>query len=219
MERTISDHYLEMSSTNPEFMLIKDPDILKGILLHRVAAQDSLGLVTRAIETAESAHTGQKRKEGTPYILHPLRVSLRLLEEGSQPLEAVAVAVMHDTLEDCPTLTTDDLNTNFGNEISQGVAALSKTIASTGNKKDTDEYFNVLKSPSSPNYIRRIKVYDRIDNLYSILLLTTSPNNVGTKEFSDRYLVETEKYFIELASIDSSLQDKLDAALESVRAA
>lgn len=204
---------------DPEFMQVRDPNILKNVLLQRLAQKDPAGLVGRAIETAENAHAGQTRKEGTPYILHPFRVSLRLMEEGEQPLAAIAVGVMHDALEDCPTLTRGDLESSFGVEISQGVEALSKTHASTGIKKDTDEYFRNLASPNTPDYVRRIKVYDRIDNLYSILLLVETANDSKTRAFVEKYLAETDRYFIDLASFDPSLSGKLNEAVMGVKSA
>ncbi len=51
----------------------------------------------RAIALAAQAHAGQVDKGGAPYILHPLRVMLRLTHP-----EARIVAVLHDVLEDCP---------------------------------------------------------------------------------------------------------------------
>lgn len=52
---------------------------------------------------AAKAHEGQRDKEGLPYILHPLRVMLRV--EGA---EAQIVAILHDVVEDTP-VTPDDL--------------------------------------------------------------------------------------------------------------
>ena len=51
----------------------------------------------RAIAIAAEAHAGQTDKAGAPYILHPLRVMLRLATE-----EERITAVLHDLCEDCP---------------------------------------------------------------------------------------------------------------------
>ena len=54
----------------------------------------------KAIEIALRAHAGQKDKAGAPYILHPLRMMLRM----SSPTEMMA-AVLHDVVEDGPGWT------------------------------------------------------------------------------------------------------------------
>ena len=57
----------------------------------------------RAIAIAATAHAGQVDKGGAPYILHPLKVMLRM-----SSLEERIVAVLHDVVEDCG-ISLDDL--------------------------------------------------------------------------------------------------------------
>ena len=57
----------------------------------------------RAIAIAATAHAGQVDKGGAPYILHPLKVMLRM-----NSLEERIVAVLHDVVEDCG-ISLDDL--------------------------------------------------------------------------------------------------------------
>ena len=56
-----------------------------------------MSTLERAIEIAAAAHAGQIDKAGQPYILHPLRVMMKV-----DPIEAKIVAVLHDTVEDTP---------------------------------------------------------------------------------------------------------------------
>ena len=63
------------------------------------------GTLERAIEIAAATHAGQTDKGGAPYILHPLRVMLRVAR-GAQQI----VAVLHDVVEDSDgKITFDDL--------------------------------------------------------------------------------------------------------------
>ena len=63
------------------------------------------GTLERAIEIAAATHAGQTDKGGAPYILHPLRVMLRVAL-GAQQI----VAVLHDVVEDSDgKITFDDL--------------------------------------------------------------------------------------------------------------
>src|SRR5262245_51576727 len=62
-----------------------------------------MATLEKAVEIAARVHTGQRDKEGLPYILHPLRVMMRVEDD-----DARIVAVLHDTIEDTP-LTEEEL--------------------------------------------------------------------------------------------------------------
>ena len=78
-------------------------------------------LLAAAIELAAIAHKGQVDKLGEMYLAHPLRVMLRLREQGHR-VEVQAAGALHDTLEDTPT-TLEDLTT-----LSPDVAALVNAV-------------------------------------------------------------------------------------------
>lgn len=80
-----------------------------------------MSTLERAIEIAAAAHAGQIDQAGQPYILHPLRVMLRV--EGAT--EKI-VAALHDVIEDTE-LTIENLATEgFAPEVIQAVEALTK---------------------------------------------------------------------------------------------
>ena len=81
------------------------------------------GTLERAIEIAAATHAGQTDKGGAPYILHPLRVMLRVAP-GTQQI----VAVLHDVVEDSDgNVTFDDLvREGFSQEVIDGVRAVTK---------------------------------------------------------------------------------------------
>ncbi|MCC7701461.1 HD domain-containing protein [Janthinobacterium sp. GW460P] len=83
----------------------------------------SWGTLERAIEIAAATHAGQTDKGGAPYILHPLRVMLRVAA-GVQQI----VAVLHDVVEDSDgKVTFDDLaREGFSREVIDGVRAVTK---------------------------------------------------------------------------------------------
>ena len=56
-----------------------------------------MATLERALLLATTAHMGQVDKAGQPYILHPLRLMMRLETE-----EERTVAILHDTVEDTP---------------------------------------------------------------------------------------------------------------------
>src|SRR5260370_41881264 len=61
--------------------------------------QPDVALVERAFEFSETAHRGQFRKSGEPYITHPLAVA-SILSQWRIDAPGLAAARMHDVLED-----------------------------------------------------------------------------------------------------------------------
>ena len=75
----------------------------------------------RAIAIAATAHAGQVDKGGAPYILHPLKVMLRM-----NSLEERIVAVLHDVVEDC-AISLDDLRKEgFSEEVLSAIESVTK---------------------------------------------------------------------------------------------
>jgi GTP diphosphokinase / guanosine-3',5'-bis(diphosphate) 3'-diphosphatase len=83
--------------------------------------------VRRAYEFAESAHSGQTRDSGDPYITHPLAVA-ETLAELHLDLNTIVAALLHDVAEDCG-VPLSDIESRFGREacrLVDGVTKLSK---------------------------------------------------------------------------------------------
>jgi (p)ppGpp synthase/HD superfamily hydrolase len=75
----------------------------------------------RAIAIAAAAHEGQVDKGGAPYILHPLKVMLRV-----STLEERIVAVLHDAVEDCDISFDDLRREGFSETVLTAIASVTK---------------------------------------------------------------------------------------------
>ena len=76
-------------------------------------------LLVRAIEFAARKHRMQRRKDvdASPYINHPIALmSVLCVEAGVDDATVLAVAALHDTVEDTET-TLEELGREFGREI------------------------------------------------------------------------------------------------------
>ena len=105
-----------------------------------------------AILLAAQAHRGQKDKVGAPYILHPLRVMLRLKTE-----EEMMVAVLHDVVEDSAYTLADLERAGFPPHVMEAVDCLTRREGET-----YEAFIERLK----PNPLaRRVKLADLEDNL------------------------------------------------------
>ena len=106
----------------------------------------------KAIQIAVNAHTGQTRKNGTPYVLHPFRVMFRQTSEA-----AMIVGVLHDVVEDTD-VTLDDLReAGFEAPIIQALALLSHAEATP--------YEEYIKRIACNPLARSVKLADLEDNM------------------------------------------------------
>ena len=117
----------------------------------------------KAVSFAARKHHGQFRKDGaTPYAAHPMRVLLVVLRElGGAPPEALAAAVLHDTVED--TLCDfDEIAADFGETVARYVALLTKDKR-LPEKEREEAYFAGLAGAPVP--VKLVKIADTLDNL------------------------------------------------------
>lgn len=110
----------------------------------------------RAIELAIAAHRGDVDKGGQPYILHPLSLMLQLHERDSD-LDAMIVAVLHDTVEDSD-LTLGDLKAEgFSDAVVTAVDALTK--------REGESYQDFISRLGPNPLARRVKIADLEHNM------------------------------------------------------
>ena len=86
---------------------------------------NSLRLIEDAYAYASEKHKTQKRKSGQPYITHCIQVAnaLSLIHCGPK---TIAAGLLHDTIEDCPDVTFDEIKNCFSEEVAEMVDAVTK---------------------------------------------------------------------------------------------
>ena len=105
-----------------------------------------------AIRIAVEAHRGQKDRAGAPYILHPLRVMLRVRTDAER-----MAAVLHDVVEDTPW-TLDDLRAHgFPAQVLEAVDRLTR--------RPGEAYDAFVERAAAHPVARRVKLADIEDNL------------------------------------------------------
>ncbi|QYF74981.1 bifunctional (p)ppGpp synthetase/guanosine-3',5'-bis(diphosphate) 3'-pyrophosphohydrolase [Cryobacterium sp. PAMC25264] len=122
-----------------------------------------LSIIERAYTAAESAHEGQKRRSGEPYITHPVAVAQILADLGIGP-KTVAAALLHDTVEDTD-YTLDQLRADFGDEITMlvdGVTKLDKV--KYGDSTQAETVRKMIVAMSKDIRVLIIKLADRLHN-------------------------------------------------------
>ncbi|TDC73142.1 RelA/SpoT family protein [Streptomyces hainanensis] len=126
-----------------------------------------LDILRRAYLLAESAHRGQTRKSGEPYITHPLAVTLILAELGAETTTLTA-SLLHDTVEDTE-VTLDQVGTAFGDEVRHlvdGVTKLEKV--DYGAAAEPETFRKMLVATGSDVRVMSIKLADRLHNMRTL---------------------------------------------------
>lgn len=121
--------------------------------------------LTTAIGLALAAHRQQVDKAGAPYILHPLRLMLRM-----QTLEEMVVAVLHDVLEDSDTTRADLEQLGFAPPILEALEALTHRA-----EQSYEEYITAIKQVP---LARRVKLADLEDNANILRLKEITPGSL-----------------------------------------
>lgn len=150
------------------------------------------------IEYIKEKHGNQKRKQGTPYYLHPVEVSNMLKEKGFSEKYQI-VGLLHDILEDTET-TYEEIEKITNHEIAEAVRLVTKEKGYV-----MSEYMERIKQN---DLARMVKIADRIHNL--------SEAHLASKLFQIKYVKETEKWFIDLAK-GTVFEEDLNIVLEKVR--
>ncbi|NRR01548.1 HD domain-containing protein [Brevibacillus sp. RS1.1] len=110
-----------------------------------------MSTLEKAIVIATQAHAGQVDKGGNPYILHPLRIMLKM-----STVETMISAVLHDVLEDTDVTVGELRNEGFSEEIIAAVIALTR---------NEDETYMEFVGRTKQNPIARlVKLGDLEDN-------------------------------------------------------
>jgi guanosine-3',5'-bis(diphosphate) 3'-pyrophosphohydrolase len=122
-----------------------------------------------AVAFAARSHRSQQRKDGqTPYASHPFRVCLVVRHVfGFDDPRMLIAALLHDTIEDTTT-DFDDVAREFGPEIAQWVALLTKDKRLLDERRE-HAYVEGLRS--APWQVQVCKLADVYDNLMDIAML------------------------------------------------
>ena len=139
----------------------------------------------RAICFAVDAHAGQKRKDGSPFILHPLEDAV-IVGKLTDDLEIIAAAVLHDTVEDTDT-TEEDILREFGPRVCRLVMGETENKRPAVPPEETwhvrkEESLQLLAKTEDPA-VRMLWLGDKLSNLRA---LRREHDKLGIKVF-DRF--------------------------------
>ena len=123
-------------------------------------------LVRKAYRFADEAHLGQLRKNGEPYITHPISVASQCTE-WKLDAPALMAALMHDVIEDCG-VTKADLIQKFGSSVADlvdGLTKLDKLEFNTREENQAESFRKMLLAMARDVRVILIKLADRTHNM------------------------------------------------------
>ncbi len=131
--------------------------------------ESQLAMLIRAWRVGASAHSGQTRKSGEPYITHPVAAATILAEQGVD-IETLVAAVLHDTIEDTP-LTRDEIAADFGQtvaELVEGVTKLDKLQFQDRQEAAAESFRKMMLAMARDLRVILIKLADRLHNMRTL---------------------------------------------------
>ena len=143
-------------------------------LFERLSArfdEEEITLLRKAYALARTAHEGQFRKGGEPYIMHPVAVASIIAEDFMMDANSVAAGFLHDVVEDTDT-TIDDIRREFGDDVAFLVQVVTKPKSHAPGQADLAKQENNFRQllDSMRRDIRAvlIKLADRLHNMRSL---------------------------------------------------
>ena len=138
-----------------------------------------------AMILAATKHAGQKRRDGTPYIYHPVGVAAILKEAGFDEAHQI-VGLLHDLLEDTDT-TAKDLEP-FGEDVVDAVVLLTRIKG-----MPEEEYVSsILKNELASAVKSADKVYNLIDCVSGPI---GAKRSAGSRSFAKYYIGRAKEHY------------------------
>ncbi len=142
------------------------------LLIDKVISYDpkaDIELLNKAFNFAKTAHIGQTRISGEPYIIHPVEVAI-ILAELELDIPTLCAALLHDVVEDT-SITQEMLEEEFGEEIGllvDGVTKLSRLEFKTKEDEQVENLRKMFLAMAKDIRVIVIKLADRLHNMRTL---------------------------------------------------
>ena len=147
-----------------------------------------MALIEQAIQYAQNKHKTQTRKDGSPYIIHPLAVAEIVAEMGLDT-DAILGALLHDCIEDTDA-SHDEIEKLFGQtvaELVEGVTKLTRANFSSTEEAQMENLRKMFMAMSKDIRVVLIKIADRLHNMRTMQYQTPAKQISKCRETMDIY--------------------------------
>ncbi|MFZ5561646.1 MAG: bifunctional GTP diphosphokinase/guanosine-3',5'-bis pyrophosphate 3'-pyrophosphohydrolase [Pseudomonadota bacterium] len=134
---------------------------------------DQIADIRRAYFFSEKAHEGQFRRNGAPYITHPLAVA-GILCDMHMDHQSIMAAMLHDTIEDTG-VSKAGLAEEFGKEVAElvdGVTKLTQVHFNSKAEAQAENFRKMMLAMTQDTRVILVKLADRLHNMRTLDVLT-----------------------------------------------
>ncbi|SMC54578.1 RelA/SpoT family protein [Papillibacter cinnamivorans] len=122
-----------------------------------------------AFQFADAAHNLQTRKDGSPYVTHPLSVAEIVAEMGLD-IDSIIAALLHDCIEDAG-ITHEEIAKSFGPVVAdlvEGVTKLTRVVYTSKEEEQMENLRKMLMAMAKDIRVILIKIADRLHNMRTL---------------------------------------------------
>jgi GTP pyrophosphokinase len=156
--------------------------------IHSYLDHDKVAQVRRAYDKAQTAHEGQMRSSGDPYITHPLAVA-KILSKMRMDHHSLMAAMLHDVIEDTG-VSKDELEEEFGETVADlvdGVSKLTHIEFASQEEKQAKNFEKMAIAMSKDIRVIIVKLADRLHNMRTLGPLKPEKRRRIARETLDIY--------------------------------
>jgi GTP pyrophosphokinase len=156
--------------------------------LERYLPSSDLPTITAAYEYSAKAHEGQQRRNGDPYISHPVAVA-EILASLHLDASSIKAALLHDVVEDTAS-TLSEIQTRFGDDVAllvDGVSKIDHLRFDSAAEAQAESFRKMLLAMAKDLRVILVKLADRTHNMRTIQSLPVEKQRRIARETLDIY--------------------------------
>ena len=163
-----------------------DPDKMFAALEEKIknsGVEMDMGRIRAAYDMARLAHSGQLRRDGSPYVTHCVAAADISVDMGLDE-DSVVAALLHDVIEDTQ-LTHHDIARQFGEPVAnivEGVTKLTRVQYTSKEDEQMENLRKMLMAMAKDIRVILIKIADRLHNMRTMAYQTEEKQRIKSLE-------------------------------------
>ncbi len=149
---------------------------------------EQIAEVVSAYAFSRDAHEGQFRRNGDPYVTHPLAVA-DILARMHMDHQSLMAALLHDVIEDTG-ISKEELAGHFGEDVAElvdGVTKLAKVRTQTKAEAQAENLRKMMLAMTQDIRVIIVKLADRLHNMRTLDVLAPEKRRRIAQETLDIY--------------------------------